>query len=172
MKGCTFASCYQCPWYLEFKDRRVDGFSTMTFEATDDGVEHLLSDGHLFRVVVSCSLRDKKYRTHKKLHQKRHYVFHTSSLKIDICGCATQNLCIILVLSHAMACVFRQCICFWTMTSCLLNICHVQFEPTAIRYWQFTIHSLFYTLKCFSKALNESPADTVIVFRESVLNVV
>lgn len=38
--------------YLEFKDGGVDGFGTVAFKTPDDGVEDLLSDGHLFWIVI------------------------------------------------------------------------------------------------------------------------
>lgn len=55
------------PLYLEFKDRRVDGLSTMALEAADDGVEHFLPDGHLLWVVVPGALWGATHtHTHKE----------------------------------------------------------------------------------------------------------
>lgn len=45
--------------YLQLKNWRVYGFCSVAFEAADDGVEDLLSDGHLFGVVVPGSLMGK-----------------------------------------------------------------------------------------------------------------
>ncbi len=45
--------------HLQFKNRRVDGLCSVTFEAADDGAEDFLSDGHLLRVVVPRSLTKK-----------------------------------------------------------------------------------------------------------------
>lgn len=45
-------------FYLQFKNRCVDGLRSMTFEAADDGVEDFLSDGHLLGVVVPRPLTE------------------------------------------------------------------------------------------------------------------
>lgn len=42
--------------YLEFKNRCVDGFCSMTFEAAGDDVEDFFSNCHLLGVVVPRSL--------------------------------------------------------------------------------------------------------------------
>lgn len=44
---------------LQFKDGCIDGFCAVALEASDDGVEDSLSDGHLFWVVVPRPLTDK-----------------------------------------------------------------------------------------------------------------
>lgn len=43
--------------YLELKDRGVNGFRSVTFEALDDCVEHPLPDGHLLWVIISRPLK-------------------------------------------------------------------------------------------------------------------
>lgn len=44
--------------YLQLKNRCVDGFCSVAFEAADDSAEDSLSDGHLLGVVVPGSLTE------------------------------------------------------------------------------------------------------------------
>ena len=44
---------------LKFKHWSADGHSSMTLEAALDHIKNAFSDGHLERVVVSCTLNFK-----------------------------------------------------------------------------------------------------------------
>lgn len=64
-----FSTCQAClnkgnKLYLKFKNRRVNGLSSMAFEAADDCAEDFFSDGHLLGVVVPCSLTEEDIQFH------------------------------------------------------------------------------------------------------------
>lgn len=46
-------------FYLQLKNRCVDGLSSMAFEAASDDVEDFLPDGHLLGIIVPCSLKQR-----------------------------------------------------------------------------------------------------------------